>query len=377
MPAMAQRFDVAVVGAGPAGASTAQLIARLGLDVALIERCEFPRSKACGEYLSAGTVRILEQIGVASELSSAALCVDGIETFGPGAHARLRFTSGGWSLPRATLDAALLAAARNCGARVIHARAEGFARERGGVRVDVRAPSGEITALHAKVLVGADGAHSLVAREFGLTRAVRGPRRFALGGHYAGVRGLDRYVRMFVDGATYFAVNPLSPGSANAMLIVDERELRRRRGDVDAFMRERAAALTRGRIRLDGMRLETKRIAIGPLAHSTRGYCAENVLLTGDAAHFLDPFTGQGVYLALRSGQLAARAIFESSSGVHAQRAAWRAYEKRLGSEIARRKRLCALVSFLVRFPPAAKAAAALFERDSRAFRPLIDAVTS
>ncbi len=66
-----QRVDVAVVGAGPAGASTALLLARKGLHVLLIERSEFPRTKACGEYLSAGTVRLLEQLGVARRPANA------------------------------------------------------------------------------------------------------------------------------------------------------------------------------------------------------------------------------------------------------------------------------------------------------------------
>ncbi len=280
-------------------------------------------------------------------------------------------------MPRASLDAALLDAAVAEGAKSLRGRAERFTREECGVLVDVRLPSGEPVRIRAGVLVGADGAQSLVARDFGLTATIPGSRRFALGGHYAQLRDLDRYVEMFVDGRTYLAVNPFSDTRANVMLIVDEADLHRRSGDVGAFFLERVAKMCGTRYNFAGAVLEGKRIAIGPLAHRARRCTARDVLLAGDAAHFLDPFTGQGVYLALRAGFFAALAVSTGLESDGARRRAWREYERSLANEIAHRKRLSLLVSLIVRAPHLARAAAALIERDSRAFRPLLAAVTS
>jgi flavin-dependent dehydrogenase len=141
-------------------------------------------------------------------------------------------------------------------------------------------------------------------------------------------------------------------------------------------MRERVTTLTSGRIRFEDARIEGKRIAIGPLSYRARRYSAPRVLLAGDAAHFLDPFTGQGVYLALRSAQLASRAVIRTLAEDIPEPRAWREYERQLRHEIARRRRLSAIVALLVRVPAIAKNAAALLERKPDAFRPLLDAVT-
>lgn len=370
------RYDVAVIGAGPAGATTALLLARAGASVCVVERSQFPRTKACGEYLNAGAVRLLRELGVAGSLAAHAVPLRGVRLSGKGARAELRFAAAGWSLPRATLDSALLDAALDAGATCKAGRAERFASGDDGVRIDVRTPGGELEQVQSSVLIGADGAHSLVAREFGLSEPVKENRRFALGGHYCGLSGLDDYLEMFVDGRSYFAINPFSASRANVMLIVDESELHRRRDDVDAFVHERARVLSGGRIQFDGARLEDKRIAIGPLAYRARRYSVPRVLLVGDSAHFLDPFTGQGVHFALRGAQLAGQAVKQMLWNSSAQLDAWQHYERSLRQEVRRRKRLSSIVGALVRVPFIASPAAAIATRNPLVFRGLLDAVT-
>ncbi len=228
---------------------------------------------------------------------------------------------------------------------------------------------GEQQTIEARVLVGADGAQSLVAKSCGLGAPAPGPARFALGGHYGGLADLDAYVQMFVEGRTYFALNPLTPTTANAMLIVYEAQMRAHRENIDAFMRDRAARLSGGRLNLQGMHLLGKRVAIGPLAHRARAFSAPGVLLAGDAAQFVDPFTGQGVYLALFGARLAASAIRKTIRGWAAQPRAWREYERSLKAEVRRRRRYGSLVSVALRFP--------LLAPHARLLAPLLDAVSA
>lgn len=353
-----QELDAAIAGGGPAGAAAALLLARDGLAVAVIERAAFPRTKACGEYLSPAAVRVLRELGVADEIEAAAQPLHGIRLYNRGARAELPLRGTGWSLPRSVLDDALLRAAQNAGARVVRGRIEDvdLSGERGAVAV--RMPDGALQRIQAAFVIGADGAHSIVAKRAGLTREREGAARFAIGGHYAGLRDFDGRVEMFVDADGYFAINPLGESRANVMLVVAERELRERRGGIDALVGERAQALGvhHG---FAQARLEGRRIAVGPLEHRAARYSLPRLLLIGDAAHFLDPFTGQGVYLALYGARLAARAVVQ---GWPAE-----AFDRALRREIVRRSRLGRAASLLVRMPWLAPCAPA--------FSPLLGAI--
>src|SRR5579859_3233112 len=101
--------DVIVAGAGPAGSTAALLLARAGYEPLIVEPSTFPRTKACGEYLNAGSVRVLHELGVASRITRSVL--DGIRLSGNGVRAQLRFSQPGWAVPRLELDDVLLKAA--------------------------------------------------------------------------------------------------------------------------------------------------------------------------------------------------------------------------------------------------------------------------
>ena len=343
--------DVIVAGGGPAGAATALRLAREGLDVAVVERSAFPRTKPCGEYLSPATVRALDELGVAAALAAHASPIRGIRLFNGGARVELPLRTPGWSLPRATLDDALLAAAREAGATVIRGRIEDVLANEERAGVFVRMPDGSRERMDARMLVGADGAHSIVAKICGLAARQNGTARFALGGHYAGLRGLDGCVEMFVDGESYFAVNPFSESTANVMLIVREPELQRRRRDVDTFVAERAGTLSGDSHGFAGAQLQGKRVAVGPLEHRALRYTAGRVFLIGDAAHFLDPFTGQGVYMALFGARIAAREIVATIRAGAAEERARTRFESTLAGEVRRRKAFASMAGSLVRMP--------------------------
>jgi geranylgeranyl reductase family protein len=367
--------DVAIAGGGPAGSSAALALAEAGLQTLIIDKSQFPRNKACGEYLSAGAVEQLRELGLEHALSPPGAPLDGIRLSGNGARVELRFSQPGWALPRTRLDDEMLRAALGRGAVFLQARIEDVREVEAGSVLTIREPSGETRDVRARFVIGADGAQSIVARKSGLSVAAHGEQRFALGGHYAGLRELDRFVEMFVEGHSYFAVNPFDAAHANIMVIVREKDLTARKNDVDRFIRERARALSGDAARFAEARLEGPRVAVGPLAHSTRAVTTGNILLAGDAAGFIDPFTGQGVYLALRAGMAAARTIAAAVAEPSSARAAIERYSAELSGEMRRRGKLARIVRSFVGSAALSKRAARNVGRDPERAQVLIDAI--
>jgi flavin-dependent dehydrogenase len=114
---------------------------------------------------------------------------------------------------------------------------------------------------------------------------------------------------------------------------------------------------------------------MGPLAHGVRAVSAAGALLVGDAAGFLDPFTGQGIFLALTGAERAAEAVLEALRVPAGERAAFAAYERWRRGDVAWRRRLCATVALLVDVPPLARRAAVRLARFPAAGTTLLDAL--
>jgi len=368
---------VAIVGAGPAGSATALLLARAGVAVRIVERARFPRRKVCGEYLNAGAVAALQRLGVLDAVRAVAAPLRGVRLVARGAAPlTLPFAREALACPRDVLDALLLEAACAAGARVERARAEEAIVERGRcVGVRVRDDDGTLRELRAGAVVGADGVGSLVARKLGLAKPSRGEPRYAIGGHYEGFEALDGHVEMYAGEGAYFALNPLGGDRANVMVVVPRARLARWSHDVDAGVGGAAAALGAGVRSFAGATRSGERVSVGPLAHAVRRAAAPGALLAGDAAGFLDPFTGQGVFLALTSAEDAAQTLLAALREPAREAALFDAYGRRRAADLRARGRLCTAVATLVRVPVLARRAARRLARFPDAAAALLDAL--
>jgi menaquinone-9 beta-reductase len=312
------RADVIVVGAGPAGAATAILLAERGHAVILLDKAAFPRPKICGEYLSPEAARVLDRLGVLKAVDAAgAQPLHGMRITAPdGTVLDGTYPTGGrWrgyrdhalALPREVFDRLLVERARALpidvrerqrvtgllreGDRVVGVQAE----DEDGARVDVA----------ARLVVGADGRASVVARALGLVRPHR-LRRLALIQYVSGVDGFGDRGEIFVDPPDYSILNPVAPGLVNLSLVVPLTHATPFRGRLEAFLGARIKQLRHLPARVAGMRAEGPLRVMGPLAYRVAEPRVGGVLLAGDAAGFYDPFTGEGLFTALRSAELLA-----------------------------------------------------------------------
>ena len=317
---MTDRWDVVVVGAGPAGATTALLLARAGASVLLLDRGRFPRDKPCSEYLSPGTTPILARLGggILGAVERAAHAkLYGMKVVAPGGAAMCgRFVEGArpysFALPRTSFDTILLSAARRAGAHVCEATTvENLVWEKGAVAgVVAHSWNGQRVTCHARIVVGADGLRSVVARRLGLVRSSP-PRRIAFTAHVADVAGIDGVGELHVGERGYVGMGPVGGGITTVALVLPLAAVRHGRRDFRTGFFDELQRFPGLVGRFDPRCLVRDVLVTGPFAQWSRTAVAPGggALLVGDAADFFDPFTGQGIYAALRGAELAAECL--------------------------------------------------------------------
>jgi flavin-dependent dehydrogenase len=413
-----EEFDAIIVGAGPAGASAAIELATSGARVLLAEREKFPREKLCGEFISPECLGHFARLGVLELMNRGGGARVSETVFyapsGRGVSVPSAWFGGGGvvggdalGLSRAEMDARLLARAREAGARVLEGSAlAGVVTEGARVRgVRLHTSGGETLDVRARVTLDATGRHRAVIRraERELTRGGAdesgvegngagepggggpshatsgGPARATGGGpapaaevsrererlvafkvHLEGSRGATGACEIYFYPGGYGGLSPVEGGLSNLCFFARARDVRALGSDAERVAREVLTRNRRAAHTLDGARARTRWLGVSVESfgrHEPAPF--EGLLAVGDAAAFIDPFTGSGMLMALEGGRLAAGAVARwLAQGGDAFAPLAREYRSAYAARFDSRLRLSGLLRRAALAPPALAEAA-------------------
>lgn len=374
-----EKFDAAIIGAGPAGSAAAIGLAKRGYAVLLIDKKFFPREKLCGDFINPINWPVFRELGVEDRvLEQPHSRVTGFRiTTAKGREALAAFKSPGGEpafgvgVRRALLDQVLCARAAKLGATLnLGCRIGKICRTQEGWRIESSGKS-----WLAKFLIGADGRNSWVARQLGLTRAG------AMRGRAIGFQSRLRFpgavhgnieIHLFPGG--YAGVVGVGDGTITLGIAIDKAKLAYEGGVEFLFAKvlgqnphlkeilERSEDL--GELR-----------SVYPVHFAKRRAAVGNALLAGDAARVSEPVTGEGVYFALRSGLLAAKTIDLALRQVSLAAVGLADYERRCRKTFRSRLALNSLLRFAAYRPALLDPFVRLSARHEGLLNSLVDAV--
>jgi geranylgeranyl reductase family protein len=347
-------YDVVIVGAGPAGSSAALAARRAGASVLLLDRAEFPRDKACGDGIAPHTLDVLRDLGVAG-VEDGFEPISALHLVGPsGASVVRRLVRPDYTIPRTVFDARLVEAAVASGAKFVAHTVRTIRERPESVVID--------GIISGRVVIGADGAYSLVRRLLGEPTNPDTSMALAIRGYAPAVGPVQQHIvtAPATQWPAYAWNFPIGDGRAN----IGYGELLRDQPLTREHLLTRLAELLPGvdtenatGLRAHHLPLSTHRPAPG------RG----RLLLAGDALSLINPFTGEGIFYAVLSGALA------GASAARAGARAAVAYRDALRRRLGRHLRHSGFAARLTRSAAVIDAAIRAADADQRVFDAIVE----
>jgi menaquinone-9 beta-reductase len=310
------KYDVIIAGAGPAGSSAAIHLANNGLNVLLVEQKKFPRPKLCGEFISPECQDHFEKLGVARSI----ICADpalvtetvfysrrGHQVTVPSSWFGKRVALG---LSRAVMDDLLLRRAAEVGVEVIESAnvvGPGFNTDSvHGLKIRIGSEEREF---RSPLTIDATGRARILARKINHSSQQK-PKLIAFKAHLRDTRVAPGACEIYFYTGGYGGLSSIESGESNLCFIISSEQVKRGHSDPERVMRETVmnnprAAYTLGPAIASSDWLSASWESFGRQSPAP----AKGLLAIGDAAAFIDPFTGSGMLMALESGELAAEVI--------------------------------------------------------------------
>jgi menaquinone-9 beta-reductase len=324
---LAPEADVIIVGAGPAGSTTAYYLAQAGLDVLVLEKATFPRDKVCGDGLTPRAVKSLVQMGVPID-EQGWLKNKGLRVIGGGGRLELdwpeltNYPGYGLVRTRASLDETLARRAQTAGARL----EEGVTvtgpvlDERTGRIIGVTTESnGDITTRAGRIVIAADGNSSRLSVSMGLRKRDDRPLGVAVRTYYKSPRHDDDYLESWLDLwdedrllPGYGWIFGMGDGTSNVGLGLLNTSEAFGKTDYRALLRTWLASMPPEWGFVEENRTEPVRGAALPMGFNRTPHYYNGLLLAGDAGGLVNPFNGEGIAYAMESGEILARTVVQA-----------------------------------------------------------------
>ncbi|MCP4537921.1 MAG: FAD-dependent monooxygenase [Chloroflexi bacterium] len=315
-------YDIIIVGAGIAGTASALALAPEGYRILLLDQATFPRHKPCGEGIMPQGVAILESLGILPKI----LAQGGIQVRG----VRFRSTEGIWAggdfpsagakaaygvvMQRHLLDHLLVQQVKTFpnvtvreGFKVMEALWDGSTIQ--GIVGHPVGESKQKETFRASLTLGADGMLSVFHKRYGIQRNYLTRKRFGITGHLSGVAGMGEFIEVMMqtDGEIYAA--PCDGDVTLVALLFEKKEMRRFGGNLAQGYVDYVKSARGFGERASKSELVPPVLAVGPLGFTVEPITLPGLMLIGDSAGFLDPITGEGMTMALKSVEAAVPVI--------------------------------------------------------------------
>lgn len=356
------QFDAAIVGGGPAGSSLAIRLAVGGLKVLLVEKAKFPREKLCGEFISPECLKRFDELGVLAPMRFAGAVEIGRTVFFARSGRSVAVESewfGGrdsmaMGLSRAEMDNQLLERARFAGAEIREGTSATGPMTSGDGRVSgitIRDADGQADEISAELVIDATGRHRVLARRIAGQKTPRAGL-VAFKTHVTGASVPERDCEIYAFRGGYGGCVRVEDGLNNLCFIASAADAKAMGSDPDRVLREGMFTNRRAADMLGNAKVAGEWHAV-PISHFGRSSLvpATGLITVGDAAAFIDPFTGSGILLALESASIASAAILEHFARDRDFSTFAAEYERRYAAAFGRRLRLCSMLRHASVFP--------------------------